>query len=502
MTTESAATTGEPIRPQGRGWSRWADSPRLTLAALTVLALVLRLLFLGKSFWEAEGESIAIVHGNQAAGSWAAFGHVLWAREFNMALYYVLLRFWLHLGNSEFFIRLFSVIPGVAAIALVYTLGERLCGRKVALTAALLLTIHGAHVAYSQEARSYALLVFLCTASYLFFVLAVETSALKYWLLYVFLSALAVYTHFFAYLIFPAQLLALLWLPRAQVPWKRLIASMAAIALLTAPAAVFVLTRNVGQLSEIHSTWGRVPNLISEFAGTGAAVPVYLVLWGYAVFSWVRSGAISSRSQPAWRRALLMNWLALPAVLTLFACLTKPILETRYLLFCLSASVLVAAWGLFEISVRWRFSVAVITVILSLAGVGYIYAKPKDNWRDVSNYVLSHAQSGDVVTVVPAASRWTFDYYRNRRPVPGLAYSFPESEGAAAWAASIPIHSSVWVIFHNKGNLPSAGAANRAHDELTAALQSRFHLQERIPFNMGAVELYEETPTRQATDGP
>ena len=498
----SAATSGEPIQPQSRGWSRWADSPKLRLAGLTVLGLVLRLLFLGKSFWEAEGESIAIVHGNQTAGSWAAFGHVLWAREFNMALYYVLLRFWLHLGNSEFFIRLLSVIPAVVTIAVVYALGERLCGRKVALTAALLLTIHGAHVAYSQDARSYALLVLLCAASYLFFVLAVETFALKYWLLYVFLSTLAVYAHFFAYLIFPAQLLALLWLPQAQIPWKRLVASMAAIALLTAPAAVFVLTRNVGQLSEIHSTWGRVPNLISEFAGTGAAVPVYLVLWGFAVASWVRSGTISSRSQSAWHRALLMNWLTLPTVLTLFACLAKPILETRYLLFCLSASVLVAAWGLFEISVRWRFSVAVITVILSLAGVGYIYAKPKDNWRGASNYVLSHAQSGDVVTVVPPASRWTFDYYLNRRPVSGLTYSFPESGGEAAWAAGIPIHSRVWVISHNKGKLPSAGAANHAHDELSAALASRFHLQELTPFNMGWVELYEETTAREATDRP
>lgn len=471
------------------------NSPRRTVVALMVLGLVLRLLFLGKSFWEAEGESIAIVHGNQAAGSWAAFGHVLWAREFNMALYYVLLRAWLHLGNSEVFIRLLSVIPGVATIAVVYAIAKRLCGSKVALTAALLLTIHGAHVAYSQEARSYALLVLLCTVSYLCFVLAIETPALKYWFLYVLFSALAVYAHFFAFLILPAQLVALLWLPRAQIPWKRLLASMAAIALLTGPAIVFVLTRNVGQLSEIHSTWGRLPNLISTFAGTGAAVPAYLALWGFALLSWVRSGVISSRSQTAWRRALLLNWLALPVLLTLFACLKKPILETRYLLFCVSASVIVAAWGLFEIPSRGRSWVAIVTLILSFAGVIYVYRKPKDNWRGASNYVLSHAQTGDVVTVVPPDSRWTFDYYLNRRPVSGLSYSFPGSGDEAAWLGKVPIHGRVWVISHNKGGLPSAKAANRAHDELSAALQSRFRLQEFTPFNMGWVALYEEKPT-------
>lgn len=494
MTPDSATAAAEPIGHHDSGLAGWANSPRLTVAALTAVGLLLRLLFLGKSFWEAEGESIAIVHGNQAAGTWSAFGHVLWAREFNMALYYVLLRVWLHLGNSEFFIRLLSVIPGVATIAVVYALGKRLCGHKVALTAALLLTIHGTHVAYSQEARSYALLVLLCTVSYLCFVLAIETSAVKYWLLYILFSALAVYAHFFAFLMLPAQLAALLWLPRAQIPWKRLLSSMAAIALLIAPAAMFILTKNVGQLSEIHSTWGRLPNLISTFAGTGAAVPVCLVLWGFALWSWVRSGMISSRSQTAWHRALLMNWLALPVLLALLACLKKPILETRYLLFCVSASVIVAAWGLFEIPGHWRLSVAVITVILSFTGVIYTYAKPKDDWRGASKYVLSHAQSGDVVTVVPPASRWTFDYYLNRRAVSGLSYSFPEPEDAAAWVAKVPIHGRVWVISHNKGALPSARAANHAYDELNAALTPRFHLQERIPFNMGAVELYEETP--------
>lgn len=472
-------------------WDGYLASPKATLLAITALATVLRMLFLTKSFWEAEGESIAIVHGNQPAGSWSAFGSVLWEREFNMALYYVLLRFWLHVGNSEFFIRLLSVIPGVAAIVVIYFLGERLLGRKIAIVSAFLLAIHGSHLAYSQEARSYALLVLLCMVSYLFFVRAIETSFIKYWVLYAIFSALAVYAHFFAFLIFPAQVVSLLWLPKKEVPWARLLASMAGIFLLISPAIVFILTRNVGQLSEIHSTWGRVPNLISTFAGTGAAVPVYLFLWGMAFSAWVRSGMFLSRSQDAWHRALLMNWLVLPLGITLFACLKKPVLETRYLLFCVSASVLVAAWGLFEIPEPMRRYVGLLTVLLSLAGVVYTYAKPKDNWRGASNYVLSHAQSGDVVTVVPPASRWTFDYYLNRHPVPGLIYSFPEPGEADAWLNTMPRQPvRVWVIHHDKGKLPSAAAANRQYAELTGALNSRFHLRERARFNMGVVELY------------
>lgn len=477
-----------------RMWDSCLASPRLPMLFVTVLAAVLRLLFLTKSFWEAEGESVAIVHGNQAAGSWSAFVSVLWAREFNMALYYALLRLWLHLGNSEFFIRLLSVIPGVATIVVIYFLGERLFDRRVALTAALLLAIHGSQLTYSQEARSYALLVLLCALSYLFFIFALETSAAKYWLLYVIFSALAVYAHFFAFLIFPAQVASLFWLPRQEVPWKRLLASAAAICALTGPVIVFIVTRNVGQLSEIHSTWGRVPNLISMFTGTGAAVPIYFVLWGFAVRAWVRSGMITSRSPLAWHRALVLNWLAIPVLITLLACVAKPILETRYLLFCIMASVLLAAWGLFEISRPMRPRVAAIAIVLSLVGVVYTYAKPKDNWRGASEYVLTHAQSGDVVTVVPPASRWTFDYYLNRQPVPGLTYKFPDPSGVGAWVAGIPQESRVWVIHHDKGRLPSAAAANRLYLQLTAALGRRFHLESRTPFNMGSVELYVANP--------
>ena len=46
--------------------------------------------------------------------------HFFWHGEVNMVLYYLLLRIWIHLGVSEFVIRLFSVCAAVATIRILY----------------------------------------------------------------------------------------------------------------------------------------------------------------------------------------------------------------------------------------------------------------------------------------------------------------------------------------------------------------------------------------------
>ena len=83
------------------------------LWAIVLLAAVLRLIALGrKSFWLDEIASV-----------WTArlpspdFWSVLWHSEGNMALYYLLLRSWLHLGVGEASVRALSAIIGIASIA-------------------------------------------------------------------------------------------------------------------------------------------------------------------------------------------------------------------------------------------------------------------------------------------------------------------------------------------------------------------------------------------------
>ena len=87
-----------------------------TLCILLVAAVAVRLHCLAcKPFWFDEGFSVEV-----ARIDWHNFLHLAWWREANMSLYYVLLRMWLHFGQSPFFIRGFSVAISAATVPAIY----------------------------------------------------------------------------------------------------------------------------------------------------------------------------------------------------------------------------------------------------------------------------------------------------------------------------------------------------------------------------------------------
>jgi predicted membrane-bound mannosyltransferase len=152
-----SANAARPTVPHAEGTRKAAGGRRtpLVLWAIVALAAALRLIGLGaKSFWLDEIASVVIARmpGNSFWG-W------LWHDEGNMALYYVMLRPWLHIHLGEATVRLLSVVPGIASIPVIYLLGMRLFGRSVGLLAALFLALSTCSVVYSQEARGYSWLL-------------------------------------------------------------------------------------------------------------------------------------------------------------------------------------------------------------------------------------------------------------------------------------------------------------------------------------------------------
>ena len=126
----------------------WAH--RLTLLLLAAVATAVRFLqIVSKPYWFDECFSVEV-----ARIGWRDFLRLLWWREANMSLYYVLLRMWLHFGQSEFFIRCPSALIGAATLPAVYWLARLLYDRRVALIAAALFGFNAYSVRYAQEARS------------------------------------------------------------------------------------------------------------------------------------------------------------------------------------------------------------------------------------------------------------------------------------------------------------------------------------------------------------
>src|SRR5262249_529989 len=149
-----------------------------------------------KSFTPDEAFSITLVQAG-----WRAFRQLLVTSEANMALYYLLLRMWSQTSDMPGFVRTLSVLPGIAIVPAIYFVGKALFSRSAGIISALLLSVNVFHIMYSQQARSYSLLVLLVTCSCLLFVHTVRGNNGWSDLGYVLISAAALYAHFFAALV-------------------------------------------------------------------------------------------------------------------------------------------------------------------------------------------------------------------------------------------------------------------------------------------------------------
>ncbi|NCO43334.1 MAG: hypothetical protein AUJ96_24075 [Armatimonadetes bacterium CG2_30_66_41] len=127
---------------------------------------------------------------------------VLWADAVHDAvhppLYYLLLHPLAVRTTSEVWLRLPSVVFGVASVWLTYRLALALTNRTAALTAAVLMTLSSFQVYHSQELRMYSMLTCFGVAALWALWKALETLQWRYWLAFVVASTLSLYTNYLA----------------------------------------------------------------------------------------------------------------------------------------------------------------------------------------------------------------------------------------------------------------------------------------------------------------
>src|SRR5579872_1563808 len=227
---------GRPGTP-GR-WDR-SQLPYLLVLALGALG---GFAFLGRSaLYLDEAVSTSI-----ARTPWHRFTDVVVHQESNQSLYYLVLRGWIHVGDSEFVMRTLSVVAVVAALAVLMYVTNELFGRKVALVCGVLLAVDPLIVEMAQDVRGYALSVLFVSASSALFVHAITRSSgplsagWTSWAGYVVFSALAAYTNFWAALIPVAHAVSLAFLPPGGIPWRRLVPSGVVLALLLVPLGLLI----------------------------------------------------------------------------------------------------------------------------------------------------------------------------------------------------------------------------------------------------------------------
>jgi uncharacterized membrane protein len=214
------------------------------VAGLTVLAAALRFATLGVQAYH--HDEIVTASRVLRDGFWHAMEAVGFS-ESAPPLYYALAWFWTQVtGTGEVGLRSVSALTGVATVPVAYLLGAELRGRRAGILAAALVAVNPMLLWYSQEARSYSLLVLLTAAAALYFVRACAARGRRDPMLWGVFSALALATHYFA--IFPIGLEAawLIWRRRREAVTGLWIVLFAGLAL--APLAIH-------QMSLGHAEW-------------------------------------------------------------------------------------------------------------------------------------------------------------------------------------------------------------------------------------------------------
>ncbi len=233
------------------------------LAGLTALGIAVRFASLGLQSYHHDEVITAM---RVIPGSFGEMLHSVKESESNPPLYYTLAWVWAKaFGTDEFGLRSLSALFGAATVPVGYLIGRQLTGRRAGLTLAALIAVNPMLIWYSQEARSYALLVFFAALATLFFVRALNGrrgADLAFWAL---ASALALCSHYFAVFIVAIEAVWLLFALRDR--WRVVLPALGAVA----AAGLALLPLANSQTNPTHIGWIENSPLPERFWETGVS---------------------------------------------------------------------------------------------------------------------------------------------------------------------------------------------------------------------------------------
>ncbi|MDD1700136.1 MAG: glycosyltransferase family 39 protein [Methanoregula sp.] len=394
--------------------SRYAQ----VLIFLTIVGFVLRIYNLGfNSLWLDEATTYY----------WSKLGFVeLWeisrSADFHPPLFHWIEHIMLVFGHSEFILRAAPALLGTLTIPVFYLIGKEIYDKNVGIISAALLTFSYFGIYYSQEAYSYSTVLFIFSFVILFYLTALRTDNITFWVLFGIISAIAFWTHYYVFVglgvIYLHAIITIGGSLKKDIRHaKNLLVAFCTTLILSLPL-LFIVGERFFRLTGSPPTYGVLgPILIQEtlvrFSG------------GYSSFSWIIAfiylvlmigGLVYLYSKDRNKCLLCAMFLILPIVISVLIS-SKMTMNPRYLIYLLPVYFTLVAMS-YPIILKLVPNRNLLYLIVILIGVinapllaEYYSGYTKEDWRGFAGIVQSKTQDGDVIVLVPSYMSAPFNYY-------------------------------------------------------------------------------------------
>lgn len=392
------------------------------------------------------------------------------AADVHPLLYYFLLHGWMGLaGRSALAVRFLSVGLGTVTVVLLWRLAGWCFDRRTSVAVGLLAAAHPFHVAYSQEARMYALLGLAAVMAAWGLLRALQegvgegreaghprsaSGRWRWWALYAASAALTLYAHNLG----GAVLLALNVLAVARRRWwpcvpSLVLADLVALALFS-PWLVGVLPGQVGFVGRQY--WLAPPG--ADEVVRAAMLPVLtfyepapLWLLGLGLFVGVLLLALLSlrvgrtRSRAGW--FLLLCWG--PILALLLASCWRPVYLERALLPSALFYLVAVGWlfvrGELPHALRVGLLALLMVAVASSLGLHYAYARfPRPPFERLVAFLQGRLAAGEVVVHDNKLTFFPAYYYDQQRRGWPLPQTFcPDVPGTGADTLALPTQQAL-----------------------------------------------------------
>jgi len=369
-----------------------------TVAALTVLAVVLRFTRIGhQGFWFDEANTALLVHFSPGK----MIG-LIPQTESTPPLYYCLAWVWARVfGYGETGLRSLSALAGVLIVPVAYAAGSKLISRRAGVIAAALTACNPMLIWYSQEARSYSLLALLSATTLLTFACARERPtprALAWWVI---TAVLALATHYYALLVVVPEAIWLLALHRSR---RSVQLAMA----VTGACGLGLMALALSQNSTGRANWiataplgRRVAEVVPQFLVGFGSVAYNGLVWAAIGLCLVALALLATVGSPAERRRTLAIGAIASAGLALNLALVAAGIDnllTRNMIALWMPAALLIAGSLAIVRARW----AGVALTVGLCAIGIAAAVSvaanrnlqRPDWRGVARVLGSQPALG------------------------------------------------------------------------------------------------------------